>query len=83
MSQAKKIMQPFVLRRLKKDVLKDLPKKTEEIIYCEMIEKQKFKYENLISTFSKKTENKNVSIIIIIIINMESMSIIFTFFVLF
>ncbi|EEB13299.1 conserved hypothetical protein [Pediculus humanus corporis] len=58
-SQAKKIMQPFVLRRLKKDVLKDLPKKTEEIIYCEMIEKQKFKYENLISTFSKKTENKN------------------------
>lgn len=34
--QAKKIMKPFVLRRLKKDVLKDLPKKSEETVLCQM-----------------------------------------------
>lgn len=51
-------MQPFVLRRLKKDVLKDLPKKTEELIYCDMIPKQKSRYTNLISTFTKRAETK-------------------------
>lgn len=61
-AQAKKIMQPFVLRRLKKDVLKDLPEKTEKLIYCEMIEKQHLKYTDLISTFSKRAERKEVVI---------------------
>lgn len=32
MDRAKRIMKPFVLRRLKKDVLQFLPKKTEVIV---------------------------------------------------
>ncbi|KAK6625576.1 hypothetical protein RUM43_005875 [Polyplax serrata] len=60
-AQAKKIMQPFVLRRLKKDVLKDLPKKTESVIYCDMTEKQRARYTALISTFSKRAEKTGLN----------------------
>lgn len=41
---AKRIMKPFILRRLKKDVLQDLPKKTSEVIKCPMTEDQRTKY---------------------------------------
>jgi len=36
---------PFLLRRLKKDVLKDLPPKQEQVIYVDMSEKHKAFYE--------------------------------------
>lgn len=36
---------PFLLRRTKNQVLYDLPKKTESVIYCTMEEKQKELYE--------------------------------------
>lgn len=36
---------PFILRRLKKDVLKDLPAKQEQIIYVDMEEKHKAFYD--------------------------------------
>ncbi|XP_032238134.2 SWI/SNF-related matrix-associated actin-dependent regulator of chromatin subfamily A containing DEAD/H box 1 isoform X2 [Nematostella vectensis] len=39
--QAKKIMKPFVLRRLKKDVLQELPQKHEHVIHCELSTSQK------------------------------------------
>jgi len=39
-------IQPFVLRRTKKQVAKELPEKTEMIIYCEMNEEQRKIYEN-------------------------------------
>ncbi|HAX74120.1 MAG TPA: helicase, partial [Firmicutes bacterium] len=32
---------PFILRRLKKDVLKELPEKIETVVYCEMEEEQR------------------------------------------
>ena len=32
----KKMVTPFILRRLKKDVLKELPEKTEQVIYVQM-----------------------------------------------
>ena len=41
----KKRVQPFILRRTKKDVLKDLPDKIEEIYYCKMDEKQEELYK--------------------------------------
>lgn len=53
-AQAKDIMKPFVLRRLKRDVLKDLPKKTEEIIKCPMTKHQEKTYKELIALFSKQ-----------------------------
>ncbi|KAJ7072728.1 SNF2 family DNA-dependent ATPase [Mycena amicta] len=39
-SRAKKMMTPFVLRRKKDQVLKDLPKKTERIEWCAMTDLQ-------------------------------------------
>ncbi|GIY58865.1 hypothetical protein CEXT_191921 [Caerostris extrusa] len=55
---AKQIMKPFVLRRLKKEVLQDLPAKTDETKFCEMPEDQAEKYQSLVATFSAEFENK-------------------------
>jgi SNF2 family DNA or RNA helicase len=43
--ELKKKIYPFILRRLKTDVLKDLPDKIEQTIYVEMSLKQKALYE--------------------------------------
>lgn len=51
--QLKKRVQPFILRRTKKDVLKELPEKTEEIYYCKMEGKQ----EELYKTYVEKVKN--------------------------
>ncbi|KAF8781585.1 SWI/SNF-related matrix-associated actin-dependent like protein [Argiope bruennichi] len=55
---AKQIMKPFVLRRLKKDVLQDLPGKTDEIKICPMSEDQGKKYADLVQTFTAEFESK-------------------------
>ncbi|KAL0107362.1 hypothetical protein PUN28_015725 [Cardiocondyla obscurior] len=49
---AKEIMRPFVLRRLKVEVLRDLPNKKDEIIRCPLIEKQQSMYNKLVAQFS-------------------------------
>lgn len=43
-SRAKRMMTPFVLRRRKDQVLKELPKKSERIEWCDMTELQKTIY---------------------------------------
>jgi len=45
-------MRPFVLRRLKSEVLRDLPYKKDEITRCELIEKQRKIYDRLVAQFS-------------------------------
>jgi SNF2 family DNA or RNA helicase len=45
LNELKKKIYPFILRRLKKDVLKDLPDKTEQILYVDMSPEQKTFYE--------------------------------------
>ncbi|GFU47913.1 hypothetical protein NPIL_450051 [Nephila pilipes] len=55
---AKQIMKPFVLRRLKKDVLQDLPAKTDETRLCPMTEDQAMKYASLVKTFSAEFDTK-------------------------
>ncbi|MBE8721752.1 DEAD/DEAH box helicase [Sphingobacterium pedocola] len=45
------IIKPFVLRRTKNQVATELPPKTEQIIYCEMTEKQSDKYETTKSEY--------------------------------
>ena len=45
--QLKKIIHPFLLRRTKELVAKDLPERSENIIYCEMGAQQRKMYEDL------------------------------------
>lgn len=54
--QAKRIMKPFVLRRLKRDVLQDLPKKTDLVVTVSMASVQKQHYQELVASY------KNISV---------------------
>lgn len=56
--QAKKIMKPFVLRRLKEDVLKDLPKKSEETVMCPMSDRQSKLYKRLVDSFTRDIKDR-------------------------
>ena len=53
---AKNIMKPFVLRRLKKDVLHHLPAKTECKELVTLLAEQRAVYDNLVKSFSKKVK---------------------------
>ena len=46
-------LRPFILRRTKKAVAKDLPDKIEQVIYCEMEEEQKKVYDELKDYYRK------------------------------
>lgn len=48
------LISPFVLRRTKKEVAKDLPDKYEQIYYCEMTEEQQKVYDETKSVFRNK-----------------------------
>jgi len=54
--QLRKKIFPFILRRLKKDVLKDLPDKIEQTLFIEMSEKQRKLYENRRSFYKSAIE---------------------------
>lgn len=45
--ELKSILNLFILRRMKKDVLKELPSKSEQIIYCDMEPKQRALYTSI------------------------------------
>lgn len=45
--ELKSILNLFILRRIKKDVLKELPPKTEQIIYCDMEQEQRKLYAGI------------------------------------
>lgn len=46
-------MKPFLLRRLKRDVLKDLPKKTDIKLDIEMSPTQQEQYKELVKSFQE------------------------------
>lgn len=52
-TRAKKMMSPFVLRRKKAQVLKELPRKIEEVVYCDLIDSQKEIYAEVLSRSKK------------------------------
>ncbi|KAF5291453.1 hypothetical protein FQR65_LT01764 [Abscondita terminalis] len=62
---AKDIMKPFVLRRLKRDVLQDLPKKNEELLIIPMTPTQSDQYKELVFQFQNlgkdEAESRSVS----------------------
>ena len=44
-----KVLRPFLLRRLKCDVEKQLPKKYEHVVMCRLSKRQRFLYEEFMS----------------------------------
>ncbi|KAL8560185.1 hypothetical protein ACOMHN_021679 [Nucella lapillus] len=59
-AHAQRIMRPFVLRRLKKDVLTQLPKKEEEIRHCPLLPHQQGMYDGLVAQFSQEVEGSKM-----------------------
>jgi SNF2 family DNA or RNA helicase len=55
-AQAKGIMRPFIMRRLKTDVLKQLPQKVIKVLECEQTTRQLAEYEKLISVYRERKE---------------------------
>ncbi len=58
MEQLRRMIRPFVLRRMKKDVLRDLPDKLEEIVYSACGEKQKILYHAEALNLKKRLERE-------------------------
>ncbi|XP_022082535.1 SWI/SNF-related matrix-associated actin-dependent regulator of chromatin subfamily A containing DEAD/H box 1-like isoform X2 [Acanthaster planci] len=52
-AHAKQIMQPFILRRVKSEVLKQLPSKTECVVKCPMIKSQEDRYNEIKAMLSR------------------------------
>jgi SNF2 family DNA or RNA helicase len=44
------ILRPFLLRRLKKDVEKQLPEKIEHVLYCGLTRRQRYLYDEYINS---------------------------------
>jgi len=53
----KKLIFPFILRRTKKEVLSDLPEKVDDILYCEMEDRQRKYYNEVRDVFRMKLLN--------------------------
>ncbi|KAF9582353.1 hypothetical protein BGW38_000312 [Lunasporangiospora selenospora] len=49
-TRARHLISPFVLRRKKALVLKDLPPKTERVVFCELNDRQKALYDRITSS---------------------------------
>lgn len=49
--ELRKIIKPFLLRRTKEEVAKELPRLTEKIIYCDMTQEQAEYYETIKSEY--------------------------------
>ena len=56
--EAKQIMSPFFLRRLKRHVLRDLPPKTEQVLRVAMTTDQAAKYRQLREGYVKEAKEK-------------------------
>lgn len=54
LAELKNLLRPFILRRLKTDVLPQLPSKTENTIYCEMGAAQRHLYESIVYAVRKE-----------------------------
>nr|XP_033814110.1 SWI/SNF-related matrix-associated actin-dependent regulator of chromatin subfamily A containing DEAD/H box 1 isoform X2 [Geotrypetes seraphini] len=60
-AHAKQIMKPFILRRVKSEVLKQLPPKQDHIEFCPMTDKQDQLYADLYNKFKKSISSSDKS----------------------
>ncbi|XP_029453550.1 SWI/SNF-related matrix-associated actin-dependent regulator of chromatin subfamily A containing DEAD/H box 1 [Rhinatrema bivittatum] len=60
-AHAKQIMKPFILRRVKSEVLKQLPPKQDHIEFCPMSKKQDTLYADLFNKFKKSISSSEKS----------------------
>jgi SNF2 family DNA or RNA helicase len=51
LQQLRTLISPFILRRTKSEVARDLPEKVEQVVYCDMTEDQKSMYEEVKSGY--------------------------------
>lgn len=56
--KVKRLTNPFLLRRYKKDVLDDLPEKEEQIIYCSFDESQRKLYNKMLQSIRYEINRK-------------------------
>ncbi|MEO6758377.1 MAG: SNF2-related protein, partial [Saprospiraceae bacterium] len=56
--ELRKLIYPFLLKRTKEEVAKDLPDKTETILYCEMGPKQRKVYDTFREAFRQRIVDK-------------------------
>lgn len=59
--ELKHLIRPFILRRLKKDVMIELPEKIEKKHFVEMTDTQKKIYSTYVKDISEKLEDKDVT----------------------
>lgn len=62
----KKRVQPFILRRTKQHVLKDLPEKLEEIYFCKLEGKQQEIYESFVQKIKSDLDKEGKNILALI-----------------
>lgn len=76
------IMRPFLLRRLKKDVEKQLPGKFEHIVMCKLSRRQQFLYEEFMSRSSTRSllSGANYMGMMNILMQLRKVSILRTFY---
>lgn len=57
-SKIRSVTEPFLLRRFKSDVLKDLPEKQEQTVYCNFADSQKELYEIMLQSIKHEMNQK-------------------------
>lgn len=57
----KRLIQPFILRRLKKEVMLELPSKIEKKFFVEMKDEQKIVYSKFIDEIKENMDNKELA----------------------
>ena len=58
MDRLRRGIRPYILRRTKDQVLPDLPRKTEQSLYCEMTPSQKKQYNEMLSYYRAHIDKK-------------------------
>lgn len=66
-----KVLRPFILRRLKSEVEKQMPKKTEEVILCDLSKRQRYLYNEFMSLRTTKDSLESGSIVSVLNIVMQ------------